>query len=485
MKLSMHMIANRIYFLDMELNLSDSDPPVLKSARLVYATDCAYIYAKGKDTICEAESGSIRLRDVNLTEGFDIIQSVFDFYDDWQQNILDLAAQKSYQDLVDACFRVFHNPMIMFDADCKVMGISSQYGENDVDREWAYLSRYGYSSIQALEYMKSYYPDHDFEHEKILPFHFKGTILNCEGITGALIYQNEFFLRINVIEKERALNYGDYQILEMLLHIMYQHLEKRDAEKEKGEENSVFHSLLNQEAVDKEKLARKLHYAGWEVSDEYQLILVWADKKEMSAKTAEVMRTTLMNMYPEGRIVGGEKGFILIWNLSKCGDFKRDRIQLLFKQTEADVSMSLRMKGIYNLSHLYRQAKSALNMRELFSGETDGIFDFYEAAANYILLSGDLEEMVYACHPDVRKLWLREQEEKDGLFPTFSSYLKHERSVLNTSQDVYIHRNTLLYRIKKIKDCLTSDLDDTYTRNYMQISVMVLEIYQTLQKNKS
>ena len=35
MKLSMHMIANRIYFLDMELNLSDSDPPVLKSARLV------------------------------------------------------------------------------------------------------------------------------------------------------------------------------------------------------------------------------------------------------------------------------------------------------------------------------------------------------------------------------------------------------------------------------------------------------------------
>ena len=89
----------------------------------------------------------------------DSIQSVFDFYDDWQQNILELVLQRSYQDLVDACFRVFHNPMIMFDADCKVLGMSSQYGENDVDREWAYLSRHGYSSIQALEYMKSYYPD--------------------------------------------------------------------------------------------------------------------------------------------------------------------------------------------------------------------------------------------------------------------------------------------------------------------------------------
>ncbi len=62
-----------------------------------------------------------------------------------------------------------------------------------MDREWAYLSRHGYSSIQALEYMKSYYPDHDFEYEKILPFHFKGTILNCEGITGALYTKMNFF----------------------------------------------------------------------------------------------------------------------------------------------------------------------------------------------------------------------------------------------------------------------------------------------------
>lgn len=42
-----------------------------------------------------------------------------------------------------------------------------------------------------------------------------------------------------MIEKERPLNYGDYQILEMLLHIMHQHLEKKEGEKEKNAENSV------------------------------------------------------------------------------------------------------------------------------------------------------------------------------------------------------------------------------------------------------
>ena len=72
----------------------------------------------------------------------------------------------------------------------------------------------------------------------------------------------------------------------------------------------------------------------------------------MSAKAAEILRTTIMNIFPESRIVGGENAFILIWNLSKWGSFKRERVQLLLKQTEADVSMSLWMEGIYNVWHL-------------------------------------------------------------------------------------------------------------------------------------
>ena len=31
---------------------------------------------------------------------------------------------------------------------------------------------------------------------------------------------------------------------------------------------------------------------------------------------------------------------------------------------------------------------------------------------------------------------------------------------------------------------MESDLDDAYTRNYMQLSVMVLELYEMLRKNQ-
>lgn len=483
MKLSMHMIANRIYFLDMEVYLTENDPPVLKSARLVYATDCAYIYAEKGDTICSAVSGTIRLKDVGLAEGFDIIQSVFDFYDDWYQNVEGMIAQRAYQDMIDACFRVFHNPMIMFDTDCKVLGISSQYGENDVDKEWAYVSRYGYSSVQALEYMKNTYPEHNFEYEEILPFRFHGTILNCQGITGALIFQNEFFLRINVIEKERPVNYGDYQMLQLLMDMLHHYLDNERGRKEKSAENSIFYSLLRGSETDREKLKRKLTYAGWKEEEVYQTAVLRIRRKEISLKAAKVMRSTLMEIYPECRIVGRENEFVLIWNVSKSGDFKRERIPQIFSQIDAEMGISLPMEGIFHLSHLYTQAKWTVENRALFDEPEERILDFYDIATRYILMSGELEEMLYACHPDVRSLWIREQTEKDGLFETFSAYLKYERSVLNTSQAVFIHRNTLLYRIKKIRELLKYDLDDAYTRNYMQVSVMVMELYQKAGKH--
>lgn len=481
MRLSMHMIANRICFLDMETFLNEEDPPVLKGARLVHATDCAYLYAEGNDTICSAQSGTIRLKDVQLTEGVAIIQSVFEFYDDWHTNIQGLIAQRDYQNLVDSCFRVFHNPMIIQDTDCKVLGMSSHYGEHEVNREWAHLYRYGYSSMQALDYVKSGHPEYEFGHENILPFQFQGAVLNSRGITGDLMFQNEFFLRITVLEQDRPLNEGDGQLLAFLLELMQRHLARTQGERDKNADNSVLYALLNREETDPEKLDRRLLYAGWAREDSYQVVLVRSRKRELFPRGAEIMRSTLKGIFPESRVVGRELEFILIWNISKSGDFKRERVQQVFAQTEADVGISLPMGGIFQLPWLYDQARAAVD-NQAFSGEGgDRIRDFYDMGRDYILMSGSLEEMIRACHPDVRRLWEREQQEGDGLFDIFAAYLKYERSILKTSQALYIHRNTLLYRIKKIRKLLEYDLEEDDARHYMQLSVMVVELYRRKQ----
>ena len=64
------------------------------------------------------------------------------------------ASRQEYQKAIDTACRMVKNPMVLFDANNKVLGMTSAYGEHDLDSEWACLSRYGYSSLNAINMIK-------------------------------------------------------------------------------------------------------------------------------------------------------------------------------------------------------------------------------------------------------------------------------------------------------------------------------------------
>ena len=93
--------------------------------------------------MCQGIGGKIVLRDMNCQQAFEIIQSVFDIYDDSISGLLPVAGTEDYQRIVDESRQIFQNPVIFLDGDNRVLALSSQYGEKDIDREWEHLCRYG------------------------------------------------------------------------------------------------------------------------------------------------------------------------------------------------------------------------------------------------------------------------------------------------------------------------------------------------------
>ena len=162
MKLSMWMIANRLKPLNPEFQISDGSPAVLKSARRAYATNCVYVFPSGNDVICQWENDTIRLKDIQFDEAFEIIQGIFDFYEDWDAAIVSAAEQGDYQKILDESWHCFHNPMVLLDANCNVLAYSQQYKEVYVDEEWAHLMEYGCSSIDSIRFMRRDCTDQNF-----------------------------------------------------------------------------------------------------------------------------------------------------------------------------------------------------------------------------------------------------------------------------------------------------------------------------------
>ena len=79
--------------------------------------------------MCQGIGGKIVLRDMNCQQAFEIIQSVFDIYDDWISGLLPVAGTEDYQRIVDESRQIFQNPVIFLDGDNRVLALSSQYGE--------------------------------------------------------------------------------------------------------------------------------------------------------------------------------------------------------------------------------------------------------------------------------------------------------------------------------------------------------------------
>ena len=88
MKLSMWMIANRLSsLLDMEIDIRWDAPAILNSARTVYSTNCVHVYQENDHVVCSGEGDRILFYNLSAKETFEIIQGVFDFYEDWEDKI--------------------------------------------------------------------------------------------------------------------------------------------------------------------------------------------------------------------------------------------------------------------------------------------------------------------------------------------------------------------------------------------------------------
>ena len=61
------------------------------------------------------------------------------------------------------------------------------------------------------------------------------------------------------------------------------------------------------------------------------------------------------------------------------------------------------------------------------------------------------------------------------LLPTLSAYLKNDRDALKTAAQLYVHRNTLAYRIKRIQELCPIDLDDFNVRHRLLESILIVE----------
>ena len=477
MKLSMWMIVNRLRDFNIKWYIESDSKPNLKSARMTYAPQCLQISQAGDDVICRGgDRDYFLLEGMDYKQAFEVLQGIFDYYDDWDEQIRTAARSGDFQKIVDCSWPIFHNPLALSDGNNQMIALSSQYGPEDVDTEWKYLKEYRCSSIESVDFFKVFSQNIDNSLSNIPQIlESKSSRTRYNIANQKVFWQDELCARLVLIEKDRTLNSGDLQLLQHIANVIAPYLGSGTLNANQKYHKDVFAEFIQDGTADRERIERHLKYNHWDCGGMFRVYVIEPREPVRSGYTLHLLRRMVLKLMPYTSVNIIRSALVVI--ALEESETHQNLADILTKAWAADkvnIGVSLVFRDIYLLPYFYRQADYAL--RHMKDTHSFGTFFFSRCAMEFLILETDPKNRYYACHPDVLYICGEDQREHTEFLKTLAVYLSDERNITHASKDLFIHRNTLIYRLKKIQDMIHADLDDPYTRDYLRFSIYAVLI---------
>lgn len=131
---------------------------------------------------------------------------------------------------------------------------------------------------------------------------------------------------------------------------------------------------------------------------------------------------------------------------------------------------------------IYYQTKAAMRLgrvmdpdRRIYFYEDYSIYQIVELSAESARQALGSRNPVHLCNNELVALVMYDNKNSANLTEVLYTYLLHERNTTETAKALYIHRNTMLYKIRKIKDIIGDRLEDPLFRERFLFSYRVLE----------
>lgn len=479
MKLNLWMIANRLSEYDIELKVEEEAEAVIDSALPYMAPGCVYVHSEGNDLMCECDQGWIRIRDLEVSDGYLLIQNIINWYQNALQKIDWAIIGNHMPELAKFFAELFDNPVLLQDPNYNLQAMEEGADEGLLP-EWKYIKKHGHISMEgytfmsnALRFTKNIYRNN------VRRFRGKeGSIMPYGGLHASISFQGNTYGKMTVLERWRKLNYGDIRMMEYVANRMAIYLAAISGNERRGASMTIVESLIAGDCVPKEELTYYERIIGKNQPGLYAVLLIEPIGEERKAfqnqdgcldvRPMIFLKNKILQCHPSVICTLVKGQLLVLLHSAEPMMLARQLLQDLNLREWGQMRLGL-SGSFYHLSELkyfFEQAMYAQRYRE---GE---LSDFHSLALSY-LMETDGKARYYACDPMLRHMW--EDEKKRMYLRTLQVYLAEERSAIRAAARLFIHKNTLTYRIKYLKEHTEWDLDDSYTRDYLRFSMYVLE----------
>lgn len=412
-------------------------------------------------------------------EIMDQLLEAFAQFQEWEEAIdLLLYRNASLQELVELGSRLLGNPVCLHD-DWFVMMATTPDFARIMEPEFLMSSAKGFVPRAVVEdflYDSDYletYTHHEAQLWKAPERHFESLYAN---VWDGPLYKG----RLLIARKNREFLRRDFLLAEVLAQRTAFLLRRKRLDDGSLHQNmdEIVLALLKGEQTEPADLAQLMSLLHWQKTDRFLCLRLRQQQRTSTPVLEHMLHGDLFRSFSGSYILLDGREQCVVIDLSRMAETPREIRHILAPLCRdycLYTGISSPVKGIRELSSAYYQAGAALEQAFRLHSEK-WILDFSDCAMEHMLRSlpspltpGSLVA------PELTALMDHDKDNDTPYFETLREYLLRERDIPRTAEALIIHRTTLLYRLKKIRGILHTDLEDPWQRLYLILSLWILE----------
>lgn len=403
------------------------------------------------ESISQAELFNITLE--NLTEAPQITQGIHTL-----MNLL--FSGKGLQALTDSAAKILGNPVFVVDLQHKYLAISSGiFPENEFilkENESPYIRE------EAIRYIRKNQIDEKVRKNK-LPIYFyndyarHGTLISAIHIDGIEVGH------IMIQESEHKFREFDSEFLYHFSKLVSIELQKSSVFTDnKGIMYSYFLAdLLKNPNANTPAIKKRLEAMGFHLKSDFYIMVLPASSYQASSLKLEVILQSIRSILIGSLYVIYENSIIFLISKEKYQGFREyelERLQDFLTVNHLKAGISNFFSSLEETPRFYKQALAAIKFSAYMNDSC--VICYYRDYFIYQLLRSfekEDKEIRYLIHPGLMRLYLYDQEKGTDFLKTLQQYLSCPGQPSCVAKNLHIHKNTLLYRMGKIKEITGCD----------------------------
>ena len=285
-----------------------------------------------------------------------------------------------------------------------------------------------------------------------------------------------------MIERDHPFGEVDVECMARLGRFVAQEMQKTNLYvASRGQMDSYFlTSLLNDEQPSHAVTARRLSVLDFRPLPELYLVVFDPNHADVAPHDLDSIAMQLTGCLTNSIYATYERALVVLFSREKdagLGDYTEELLRKVADVNDLSVGVSNAFEDLTHIQSHYEQARAAISAGRLVSVflEDGQVYHYCDYAYVQMLdLTNKQYNLLNYVHPSLMRLARYDREHGTELMDTLFIYLQNACNTQRSARMLSLHKNTLLYRLGRIREILGCDLSSGEDQFMLQLSYRVL-----------